>query len=114
SLRSVPCRGANVSEQVMKSMADTETPQGVAAIVSRPFFRLADVFEPLTFIVIADGLQDPGNLGTLIKTSEAVGASAFITTRNTVDPFNQKALRASLGSALRLPIAVPAPPEALF
>src|SRR5262249_48481024 len=107
-LRAVACRGANVSEQVMKSMTETETPQGIAAIVSRPFFALEGVFEGLTFIVIADGLQDPGNLGTLIRTAEAAGASAVITTRNTVDPFNQKALRASMGSTIRMPVATAA------
>jgi RNA methyltransferase, TrmH family len=55
-------------------------------------------------LVIADGLQDPGNLGTIIRTAEAAGARGLITTRYTVDPFNDKAIRASMGSALRLPL----------
>jgi len=105
-LRGVPCRGANVSTQVMQALADTQAPQGVVAIVGRPFFKVEDIFDqPLRFIVIADHLQDPGNLGTIIRTAEAAGASGLITTRNTVDPFNQKALRASMGAALRLPVA---------
>jgi TrmH family RNA methyltransferase len=54
--------------------------------------------------VIADELQDPGNLGTIIRTAEAAGANGLITTRYTVDPFNDKAIRASMGSALRLPV----------
>jgi TrmH family RNA methyltransferase len=104
-LRGVPCRGANVSAQVMEAFADTESPQGIAAIVRRPFFQVDDLFEiEMRFIVIADLLQDPGNLGTIVRTSEAAGATALVTTRNTVDPFNQKALRASMGSALRLPV----------
>lgn len=104
-LQKIPCRGAHVPPQVMEAIADTESPQGIAAIVNRPFYELADVFaKPPTLLIIADGLQDPGNLGTIIRTAEAAGANGVVTTRDTVDPFNQKALRASMGSALRLPI----------
>lgn len=105
ALQSVPCRGAQVSRQVMEAISETESPQGVAAIVSRPYFELKDLFalDP-DLIIIADQLQDPGNLGTIIRTAEAAGAGGLITTRFTVDPFNHKALRASMGSALRLPL----------
>lgn len=109
ALESVPCRGAHVSKTVMDAIADTESPQGVVAIVSRPYFELQDLFErDLKMIVIADQLQDPGNLGTIIRTAEAAGADGLITTRHTVDPFNHKALRASMGSALRLPLVTDA------
>jgi TrmH family RNA methyltransferase len=108
-LQKIPCRGAHVPPQVMEAIADTESPQGIAAIVSRPFYELADLFaERPTLVLIADGLQDPGNLGTLIRTAEAACANCLVTTRDTVDPFNQKALRASMGSALRLPIVTDA------
>ncbi len=106
SLENVPCRGAYVSKQVMSAIADTESPQGVVALVSRPHFELNDVVhEGASLIVIADQLQDPGNLGSIIRTAEAAGANGVITTRYTVDPFNHKALRASMGAALRLPLA---------
>jgi RNA methyltransferase, TrmH family len=105
SLRRVQCRGALVSKQVMEAIADTKTPQGVAAIVSRPYLELDDLFAGSPdLLVVADGLQDPGNLGTIIRTAEATGANGLITTRYTVDPFNEKAIRASMGSALRLPV----------
>jgi TrmH family RNA methyltransferase len=104
-LQRVPCRGALVSKQVMESIADTKTPQGVAAIVTRPYFELDDLFaRSPDLLVIADELQDPGNLGTIIRTAEAAGADGLITTRYTVDAFNEKAIRASMGSALRLPL----------
>jgi TrmH family RNA methyltransferase len=109
ALQRVPCRGAHVSKQVMDAIADTESPQGVAALVSRPLFDLAEVFsDSPRLIVVADQLQDPGNLGTIIRTAEAAGADALISTRYTVDPFNHKALRASMGSALRLPLVTDA------
>jgi TrmH family RNA methyltransferase len=105
SLRRVQCRGALVSKQVMEAIADTQTPQGVAAIVSRPYLELDDLFSNSPdLLVIADELQDPGNLGAIIRTAEAAGANGLITTRYTVDPFNDKAIRASMGSALRLPV----------
>ncbi len=109
ALENIPCRGAHVAKIVMEAIAETESPQGVAAIVTRPYFELQDLFErDLQTIVIADQLQDPGNLGTIIRTAEAAGADGLITTRRTVDPFNHKALRASMGSALRLPLVTDA------
>jgi TrmH family RNA methyltransferase len=104
-IRTVQCRGALVSKPVMEAIVDTQTPQGIAALVSRPYLELNDLFkENPDLLVIADELQDPGNLGAIIRTAEAAGASGLITTRYTVDPFNDKAIRASMGSALRLPI----------
>jgi TrmH family RNA methyltransferase len=106
-LLTVRCRGAFVPQQVLEFMADTESPQGIVAIVSRPYFELNDIFTRApALILIADGLQDPGNLGTIIRTAEAAGASGIITTRDTVDPFNLKALRASMGSVFRLPTVI--------
>ena len=105
ALRLVQCRGALVSMQVMEAIADTKTPQGVTAIVGRPFFELDELFaRGPDLVVIADELQDPGNLGTIMRTAEAAGAIGLITTRYTVDAFNDKAIRASMGSALRLPL----------
>lgn len=108
-LQGVQCRGSLVPLQVMEAIADTRSPQGIAAIVSRPFFSLDDLFSRSPdLLVIADELQDPGNLGTIIRTAEAAGASGLITTRYTVDAFSDKAIRASMGSALRLPLVTDA------
>ena len=101
----VPCRGAMVPQQILDYIADTESPQGIVAIVSHPHYEVAEVFhDHIPLILIADELQDPGNLGSIIRTAEAAGASGLITLRHTVDPFNLKALRASMGSAFRLPV----------
>ena len=105
ALQQVPCRGAHLSPQVMEAITGTVAAQGVAAIVSRPHYDLEELLsrEP-ALLVIADRLQDPGNLGAIIRTAEAVGADGVITTHYTVEPWNDKALRASMGAALRLPI----------
>jgi TrmH family RNA methyltransferase len=107
ALQQVHCRGAHVSQQVMGVISDTESPQGIVAIIARPYYELPDVFASAPqLIVIADQMQDPGNLGTIIRTACAAGASGLITTPGTVDPFNPKAIRASMGSVLRLPVVV--------
>jgi TrmH family RNA methyltransferase len=114
ALQHVPCRGAELSKQVMDYMSDTETPQGIAALAVRPHFTIEQVFdrEP-QLIIIADGLQDPGNIGAIVRTAEAAGATGLLATAGTASPYSPKALRASMGSALRLPIATSQTPEGI-
>jgi TrmH family RNA methyltransferase len=99
-------------EDVFASAVTTESPQGVAALVKPRVFSLAQILSvpkhlavPKPLIVIAAALQDPGNLGTLIRSAEAFGATGLVTLPGTVSPWNAKALRASSGSAFRLPVA---------
>jgi RNA methyltransferase, TrmH family len=89
---------------VFASAVGTESPQGIAAFVKPRTFTLDQVLGgPVPLILVADGLQDPGNLGTLIRSAEAFGASAYVVLPGTVNPDNQKTLRASAGSIFRLP-----------
>lgn len=83
----------------------TEAPQGVAALVQRTKWSLEDLFraDNALFLVL-DGLQDPGNLGTIIRSAEAFGTTGILLTPGTVHPWNQKVLRASAGSSFRLPV----------
>ncbi len=92
-------------EQKFCRLAATETPQGVLAIVRQPVWE----FHPQVntgLWVITDGLQDPGNLGTIIRTAEAAGVAGIILTKGTVDPFNPKTLRATMGSVFRVPLFI--------
>jgi RNA methyltransferase, TrmH family len=101
-------RGAEVirlAEDVLQSAMETRSPQGVAALIEPPVYRLADVLaESSPLILIAAGLQDPGNIGTLVRSAEAFGAAGVLTTPGTVSVWNQKALRASTGSVFRVPV----------
>jgi TrmH family RNA methyltransferase len=112
-LREVPKvvpRGVEVlrlTEEVFQSVVETQSPQGVAALLVPPVFGLEDVLgagSAAALIVVAVGLQDPGNLGTLIRSAEAFGATGVLTTPGTVSAWNQKALRASVGSVFRVPV----------
>jgi TrmH family RNA methyltransferase len=101
-------RGVEVlrlTEDLFGSVVETQSPQGVAALMVPPVFVLGDVMgkgSPL--ILVAVGLQDPGNLGTLVRSAEAFGATGVLTTAGTVSAWNQKALRASVGSVFRVPV----------
>jgi len=93
---------------ILAGTLSTETPQPVAALVKPPEWNWADVLSvragsPALVVVLA-GLQDPGNLGTIVRSAEAFGASGVVCLPGTVSPWNQKALRASAGSVFRVPI----------
>jgi len=90
---------------VFDSAVATETPQGVAALAKAPSFTLDDVLRPLhPLAVVLSGIQDPGNLGTILRSAEAFGASGVLLGEGTVGPFNAKAVRASAGSVFRVPV----------
>ncbi len=95
-----------VSRRTLESMSPVKTPAGAVGIARRSLVsldRVLAIANPL--IVVAHEVQDPGNVGSIVRTAEAAGATAFIATQSTADPLGWKALRGSMGSALRLPIA---------
>lgn len=95
----------SVSDRLFHALSETVTSQGVLATVRVPTASLESLLAGDPFFLIAHRLQDPGNLGTLMRSAEAFGVAALLLTTNTVSPLNQKAVRASAGSAFRLPIA---------
>lgn len=102
--RNVPVR--QVSEREMAEFAGTDTPQGIIAIAEQPRWTLdnLDRFPKNAVLLLLDAVQDPGNLGTLIRTAEALGAAGVVILPGTVDPWNPKAVRAAAGSSFRLPV----------
>jgi TrmH family RNA methyltransferase len=95
-----------VDREALRSAVDTLSPQGIAALVAAPEWSLADACRPETspLVLIAAGVQDPGNLGTLVRSAEAFGAACLLTTSGTVSAWNPKAVRASAGSVFRVPV----------
>lgn len=94
-----------IAERLLDSLSESKTPQPAMAVVAmREHGEEMLLSHPAGLIVIAHELQDPGNLGTLIRTAEAAGASGVAITPHTVDPYGAKAVRASMGSLLRLPV----------
>ena len=98
------CNYEFVSEEVFQKMSDTKTPQGILCVVEQMNYRLEEMLQvenPL-FVLLED-LQDPGNLGTIIRTGEGAGITGVIMTQNTVDIYNPKTIRATMGSIYRVP-----------
>lgn len=95
-----------VTSDVLNAMSPVRTPSGVVALARRPSTPLAAVFAPAPFLVLAAvEVQDPGNVGALVRTAEAAGASGVVSAGVAADPLGWKALRAAMGSAFRLPVA---------
>lgn len=115
-----------VSEDIFAKMSDTQTPQGILVVVDRPDYTLEDMLkntmtdeeskessirqslierpsvkQPL--LVILEDIQDPGNLGTILRTGEGAGVTGVIMSRNTVDIYNPKTIRSTMGSVYRVP-----------
>ncbi|WP_294358122.1 RNA methyltransferase [uncultured Clostridium sp.] len=90
-----------VTKSIMKLLASTETPQGVLAVVKNKDIELVD---DDGFYIFCDKVQDPGNLGTIIRTAHASGALGVILRKGTVDLYNDKTLRSTMGSIFNVPV----------
>jgi len=109
--RLLPQIGANVEtvllpDKLFSSIVSSEAPQGVAALVRYRQSTLEDVFQRIATgpLVVVAGLQDPGNLGTILRSAEAFGSAGVLLGEGTVSPFNAKVVRGSAGSIFRLPM----------
>jgi TrmH family RNA methyltransferase len=99
-------RAATVSAPVMAAISPVRSPSSMAAIARRPHLQDRVFAGRPPLVVIACDVQDPGNLGAIARVVEAAGASGLVAAGESADPFGWKAVRGSMGSALRLPIAV--------
>jgi TrmH family RNA methyltransferase len=106
-LEKVSAKSASVSEKLLESISYTKTPQGIVVLAARPEisdseFKEAQSQSPL--LVVLHGINNPVNVGAILRTAEAAGATGVIATKGTSDPFSPKSLRGAMGSAFRLPI----------
>lgn len=96
-----------LSDSVFKAVSDTQTPQGILTVVSMPKWNLADYLskKKASFLLL-ESIQDPGNLGTMLRTGEGAGITAVIANKTTVDLYNPKTIRSTMGSIYRVPFIV--------
>jgi len=92
-----------VSRSVMESLCESRTPQGVAAVVETPSLAPPERY-PEGLIVLLDGVQDPGNAGTILRSADAFGAAGLLLSPACADPYAPKTLRAAMGSTYHLPV----------
>jgi TrmH family RNA methyltransferase len=102
-----------LSTDLFNQLVDTESPQGMIAEIGIKFWQVEELLpikaEQWTFLLL-DGIQDPGNLGTILRTAESAGVNGIFLGKGTVDPYNSKVVRAAMGSVFRLPlISLPIP-----
>lgn len=104
-LSKVSRRMASVSEKLLESVSYTKTPQGIVMLARRPkngLERVNATLNPASLTVVLHQVNNPVNVGAILRTAEAAGAAGVITTKNTSDPFSPKSLRGAMGSAFRL------------
>ncbi len=96
-----------VAEEIFCRMSDTQTPQGILCVVRRPEYSLDQLLQARApLLMVLENLQDPGNLGTIIRTGEGAGITGVIANRGTVDIYNPKTIRATMGSVYRVPFVL--------
>ena len=99
------CQVLRVTNSMFKDISDTVTPQGVIGIAKRVNISFEDLILPeKPLIIVLNGVQDPGNLGTIIRTAAAAKATAVILTEGTVDLYSPKVIRSTMGAAFQVPI----------
>ena len=92
-----------VTEDVMKKMADTQTPQGILAIVKQRAWTLEDMTKDNPLLLILENIQDPGNLGNMFRTGEGAGVTGIIMSSDMADVYNPKVVRSTMGAIFRVP-----------
>ncbi len=94
-----------VSDALFKKISDTMTPQGILCVVERKEEKLENMIQKkMPFLMLLEDIQDPGNLGTIVRTGEGAGVSGFILSKGCVDIYNPKTIRSTMGSIFRMPI----------
>jgi TrmH family RNA methyltransferase len=107
-------RLVSVHDAVFEELASTDSPQGVIALVKPPIWTVDQLLRGRALVVVLDGVQDPGNAGAIVRAAEAFGATGAAFLKGTVSPYNPKCLRASAGSAFRLPLVPSIDPTLLM
>ncbi|MDO5520399.1 MAG: RNA methyltransferase [bacterium] len=93
-----------VADKVFAEMSDTITPQGILAVVKMPSYQVADIINAEnSHVMVLEDLRDPGNLGTILRSGEGAGVTGVILSKESVDIFNPKVIRSTMGSIFRVP-----------
>lgn len=97
-----------VSDSVFSRISETKTPQGILCLIQMPEYELSDLLGTRPHLLVLENIQDPGNLGTMIRAGEGAGVTGVIMDKTTVDIFNPKTIRSTMGSMFRVPFYVTA------
>ncbi|NLK71542.1 MAG: RNA methyltransferase [Clostridiales bacterium] len=97
----------HVPDELFEYISDTENPQGIISVVMKPVFDFSEIFnKPYSNVLLIDKLQDPGNMGTILRTADASGIDGVIVMKGSVDLYLSKTVRSAAGSVFRVPILI--------
>lgn len=114
-LTAIPSPCEIVSDEVFQKMADTKSPQGILCVMNQQFYTLESMLEvPNPMLMILEDIQDPGNLGTIFRAAEGAGVTGIIMSVNTVDIYNPKTIRSTMGSVYRMPFLYAERPDTII
>lgn len=100
------CTYEVVADRVFQAVSDTKTPQGIFCLVKMPEYEIRDLLRGKAHLLILEDIQDPGNLGTMLRTGEGAGITGIIMSKGTVDIFHPKVIRSTMGSLFRVPFFI--------
>ena len=92
-----------VDDSVFLKLCDTDTPQGITTVLKMPSYTHSDLLHGIPFIMVLENLQDPGNIGTILRTAEGAGVTGIILSKGCADVFSPKTIRSTMGSIFRVP-----------
>ncbi|WP_308636022.1 TrmH family RNA methyltransferase [Paenibacillus silvisoli] len=103
-LSNADCELIEATPAIMAKCTGTDSPPPVFGVVAKPYADRSALFKPDSLVVVLDGLRDPGNVGTIIRSADAVGAHAVVLGKGCVDLYNPKTVRSTMGSLFHLPV----------
>ncbi len=106
ALPAFPCRVEKVSHQLIMSMSETKSPQGILAVAKMNTVKEEDIFKENGLYIFCDGVADPGNLGTIIRTADSAGCDGVILSPDCVDLYNPKVVRSTMSSLFNVPVCI--------
>lgn len=99
-------KAVQIPDELFNRIGETQSPQGIMAVAEFPVYNQCDILKRVERVIALENLQDPGNLGTIIRTADACGFDAVILSKDSVDPYNPKVIRSTMGSFFHLPVLV--------
>lgn len=98
------CQAIVIPDSLFEEISDTKTPQGILMVAKSRFYEVDEILGNKNYLLVLDSIQDPGNLGTIIRTADAAGFTGMIISKGCVDAYNPKVLRSTMGSIFRMPL----------